>query len=288
MRVLVIGKTGQVGSELIRHAQDEADVFAPDRASLDIERPDQIRRALSDFRPDIVINTASFHNLPLCEKQADRAFAVNATATGDLASSSRDAGARFVTYSTDYVFSGDTGAPNCEDDPTGPLQAYGKSKRAGELAALAAYPSGTYVIRSCGLFGVSGAQSKGGNFVDKCIALARSGQLTTMTSEQIVSPTYADDLAIATLSLLAHREASPGIYHLVNEGTCSWYEFASAAIAMAGLKADITPVDRRGIDVAGFCRPIFSALANVKAKALGVTLPAWRDALERYIKRRYP
>jgi dTDP-4-dehydrorhamnose reductase len=287
MRVLIIGKTGQVGSELPHCIAGEAEVHAPDRAELDIERPDQTRASLDEFQPNVVINTAAFHDLPRCEAESERAYAVNVTAAENLAVACRAIGARLVTFSTDYVFFGDKGTPYIEEDDAGPLQVYGKSRLAGERAVLAAHPGGAYVIRTCGVYGVSGASSKGGNFVDKRIAEARAKQEVTIACEQVISPTSAEDLAVALWSLLTRTQAQPGVYHLVNEGACSWYEFARKAIELAGLPVTVKPIDRQGWDGAGFRRPLVSALSNCKAKALGVVLPSWQDALQRYLRRRY-
>jgi dTDP-4-dehydrorhamnose reductase len=287
MRLLIIGKTGQVGSELLRCVAGKAEVLAPDRAALDIEKHDQTWAVLDEFQPDIVINTAAFHDLTRCETEPDRAFAVNVTAAEDLAKACRVIGARFVTFSSDYVFSGDKCTPYTEEDDADPLQVYGTSRLAGERAVLAAHPDGAYVIRTCGTYGVSGSRSRGGNFVDKRIAEARTKQQIAIASEQIVSPTSAEDLAVALWSLLTRTQAQPGVYHLVNEGACSWYEFACKAIELAGLPVTVTPIDRSGRDGAGFRRPLVSALSNCKAKALGVVLPTWQDALQRYVRRRY-
>jgi dTDP-4-dehydrorhamnose reductase len=287
MRLLIIGKTGQVGSELLRCIAGEAEVHAPDRAVLDIEQPDQTRAVLEEFQPDIVINTAAFHDLARCETESGRAFAVNVTAAADLAAACRVVGSRLVAFSTDYVFSGDKGTPYIEEDDTGPLQVYGKSRLAGERAVLAAHPTGAYVIRTCGVYGVSGARSRGGNFVDKRIAEARATQQIAIACEQVVSPTSAEDLAVALWSLLTRTQAPPGVYHLVNEGACSWYEFAHKAIELAGLPVTVKPTDRQGWDGTGFRRPLVSALSNCKAKALDVVLPSWQDALQRYVRQRY-
>ena len=143
------------------------------------------------------------------------------------------------------------------------------------------------MIRSCGIYGVSGARSRGGNFVDKRIAEARAKQPIAIACEQVVSPTSAEDLAVALWSLLTRTQARPGIYHLINEGACSWYEFARKASEIAGLPVTVKPTDRQGWDGAGFRRPLVSALSNCRAKALGVVLPSWQDALQRYVRRRY-
>jgi dTDP-4-dehydrorhamnose reductase len=237
-------------------------------------------------RPDLVVNCAAFHNVPQCEEQPDQAFRVNCTAVRDLAVICRDAGARLFTFSSDYVFGGEGRTPYGEDDLPRPLQTYGISRLAGEHAALSAAPGHAVVIRTCGLYGQSGARSKGGNFVDGRVADARAGKTIEMAMEQIVAPTCTEDLSRAVLALAAAPVLAPGIYHLVNEGQCSWYELTLAIVEILGLPARVVPVDRQGRS-GNMRRPLYSVLANHKARGLGITLPPWRDALERYLRRRY-
>jgi dTDP-4-dehydrorhamnose reductase len=199
---------------------------------------------------------------------------INFVAVGEMARLCKKYGARFVTYSTDYVFDGRKGAPYNENDKIDPLQFYGVSKCAGEFAALNFYPEGSFVVRTCGLYGgMAGSPEKGGNFVLNIMKEGREKEIVEVSSEQIVSPTYAGDLSKATLSLL-EKEIDPGVYHLVNEGYCSWYEFAREIFKLAGIETKLVPADRKGSS-GTMKRPIFSALANTKAKARGVVLPSW-------------
>jgi dTDP-4-dehydrorhamnose reductase len=285
MRILLIGKTGQLGSDLLR-SNTGHEIIAPDRGELDICSKGAIKTALDRYRPDAVINTAAFHNVPLCETEPENAFRVNCVAVRDLAAACDRIGAHFVTFSSDYVFGGDKRTPYLEDDKPAPLQIYGMSRLVGEHAALAAAPQRAIVIRSCGLYGTSGAQSKGGNFVDKRIQDANAHSSIEMGNDQIVSPTCTDDLSKAVMQLIQHPEKEPGIYHLVNEGECSWYEFTKAIYKSMGLPVEVRPVDRGGRS-GEMRRPLFSALQNTKAKALGITLLPWRNALERYLKGKY-
>ena len=170
-----------------------------------------------------------------------------------------------------------------EDDRPVPLQIYGMTRLAGEYAALSAAPGHAIVIRTCGLYGISGAQSKGGNFVDKRIEDAKNHTSLEMGSDQIVSPTYTHDLSKAVLQLIEHPQREPGIYHLVNEGQCSWYELTKAIYEIMGLAVKVTPLDRGGKS-GDMRRPLYSALANTKARALGIILPHWRDALGEVFK----
>lgn len=285
MNILLIGKTGQLGSSILAE-QTPHQIYAPDRSELDIESRESCEQAISKFRPDVVINTAAFHNVPQCEVEPLRAFAVNCQSVRDLAAICKKMDVRLFTFSTDYVFGGEQRMPYREDDRTGPLQMYGISRLAGELAALATAPQHAVVIRTCGLYGLSGASSKGGNFVDKRIADAQTSSALEMGCDQVVSPTYTGDLAQAVLKLIEHPQLVPGIYHLVNEGECTWFEFTQAIYEIMNLKVKVLPVDRGGMS-GEMRRPLYSALANTKARALGITLPHWRDALKRYIREKY-
>lgn len=282
MKILLIGKTGQLGGDILRN-NTVHEIFAPDRKELDIQSPESLAAVIESRRPDVVINTAAFHNVPLCETEPATAFLVNCVAVRNLAAACNRINALFVTFSSDYVFGGEKRTPYREDDKPAPLQIYGMSRLVGEHAALSTAPDRAVVIRTCGLYGASGAKSKGGNFVDKRIQDARTATTMEMASEQIVSPTSTHDLSKAVLQLIEHPKKTPGIYHLVNEGECSWYEFTRAIYEIAGLNVKVTPVDRKG-RTGDMRRPLYSALANTKARALGITLPAWRDGLERYLR----
>jgi dTDP-4-dehydrorhamnose reductase len=193
-----------------------------------------------------------------------------------------------MTFSSDYVFGGGPQrSPIGEDETPAPLQVYGISRLAGEHAALATAPAHAMVIRTCGLYGASGAKSKGGNFVDGRVADGRAGKTIEMACEQIVAPTSTHDLSLAVLALAEHPAATPGLYHLVNEGPCSWYDLTAAIVEILGLPAKVIPVDRGGV-TGTMRRPLYSVLDNRRAKALGITMRPWRAALEDYLSRRYP
>jgi len=286
MKILLIGATGQLGSDILRN-NDGHEIDAPDRSRLDLSRPAQMAETIRARRPAVVINCAAFHNVPLCEEEPEQAFRMNCVAVRDLAALCREIDAWLVTFSTNYVFGGDKLTPYIEDDAPSPLQVYGITRLAGEHAALSAAPDRAVVIRTCGLFGRSGAHSKGGNFVDGRVTDARKGSLIEMSSDQTISPTSTHDLSRAVLSLIAHPGLRPGIYHLVNEGACTWYELTRAIVELLALETDIRPVDRGG-RTGAMRRPLYSALANTRARALGVTLRPWREALADYLCARYP
>jgi dTDP-4-dehydrorhamnose reductase len=281
VRIVLIGASGQLGGDLLRHNRVHA-IDAPGRDRVDLARPGPLAEYLRAARPELVVNCAAFHNVPLCEQEPEQAFRVNCVAVRDLAAVCRDLGARLVTFSTDYVFRGDRRTPYAEDDLPGPVQIYGITRLAGENAALAAAPGHAVVIRTCGLYGRSGAKSKGGNFVDKMLDAGRRQSVIEMSVDQTVAPTSTDDLARAVLALIEHPGLRPGIYHLVNDGECTWYEFTRAIMELAGLPAEVRPVDRGG-RTGDMRRPLYSVLANTRARALGIALRPWREALSDYL-----
>lgn len=286
MKILLIGATGQLGGDILRNNKGH-DIVAPDRSTLDLAKAAQMADYVRGLRPDMIINCAAFHNVPLCEQEPEQAFRINCAAVRDLAAVCREIAAWLVTFSSDYVFDGEKRTPYLENDHPAPLQIYGITRLAGEHAALATAPDRAVVIRTCGLYGRSGARSKGGNFVDGRVADARSGKRIEMASEQVLAPTSTDDLSRAVLSLIAHPRLAAGIYHLVNEGQCSWYEFTRAIVDILGARVEVVPVDRGGRS-GDMRRPVYSVLANTRARALGITLRAWRDALADYLHVKYP
>jgi dTDP-4-dehydrorhamnose reductase len=282
MKILLIGKTGQLGGDILRNGARH-EIHAHDETTLDITAPDIVRAAIADLRPDVVINTAAFHNVPRCEAESLEAFRVNCVAVRDLAAACNEAGCRLVTFSSDYVFGGEKRTPYREDDPPAPLQMYGISRLAGERAALSTGPDHAVVIRTCGLYGISGAASKGGNFVDQRIADARKGGPLDMGCDQVVSPTWTGDLSKAVLRLIELPSLTPGIYHLVNEGECTWFEFTKEIYRILGLSVEVRPVDRKGLS-GTMRRPLYSALENVKAKKIGISLQHWKSGLDNYLR----
>jgi dTDP-4-dehydrorhamnose reductase len=285
VRILLVGRTGQLGDDLLGHRGGH-EIDAPTREELDVCSSAALDAAIRPGRYDWVVNTAAFHDVPRCELEPETAFRVNCVAVRDLALACQRAGTRLATFSTDYVFGGEKRTPYGEDDAPSPLQIYGITRLAGELAARSTAPDHAVVIRTCGLYGASGARQKGGNFVDRRVADGRVGGRLEMGSDQTVSPTSTSDLAIAVLQLLEHPRVSPGVYHLANGGACTWYEFTRAIHEIMGFTGELVPVDRGG-RTGAMRRPLYSALSSAKAAALAVRLPPWRDALERYLRAKH-
>ena len=287
MKIVLIGATGQLGSDLIRNNPGH-DIIAPGRDVLDLERMEQVADVIRREKPEVIINCAAFHNVPLCEERPEQAFRINCVAVRDLARLANECGAWFVTLSSDYVFGGGgQREPYLEGHKPMPLQIYGISRLAGECAALATSPARSVVIRTCGLYGKSGARSKGGNFIDGRVADGIAGRRIEMASEQTVAPTSTEDLSRAIFSLINHQGLESGIYHLVNEGACTWYELTRAVIEILRLPAEVVPVDRGGRSEE-MRRPLYSVLGNTRAHALGIRLQLWQDALRDYLRQKYP
>ncbi len=285
MKILIIGKTGQLGSALVRNAIASGhDVFAPAKHELNITNKQSFLTAMKLFSPEVVINTAAYHNVPLCEVNPMKAFQVNCIAVKEIAEISSDFNAWFVSFSTDYVFDGKKGEPYTESDTPKPLQIYGLSKLAGEYAALSYLNS--IVVRTCGLYGLQGATSKGGNFVDNRIKDSEKNDHLEVSNDQTVSPTYAVDLSNAVLQLITHPLKESGIYHLVNQGYCTWYEFTKEIFRVLNINIELVSVDRKGKSD-NMRRPLFSALKNEKAAKIGIDLPHWKDGLIRYLNIKY-
>ncbi len=286
MKILLIGATGQLGGDLLRNNPGH-EMVAPSRHALDLARPAEAVAMVTQLRPDIVINCAAFHNVPKCEEDPAQAFLINCAAVRDLAAACAKADSWLVNFSSDYVFGGERSTPWQEDDLPAPVQIYGITRLAGEHAALAAAPERAVVIRTCGLYGIAGARSKGGNFVDGRVADARAGKRIEMACEQIVTPTSTDDLSRAVFALISNSGLSGGVYHLVNEGECSWYEFTCEIVRLVGAESEVVPVDRGG-RMGEMRRPLYSVLANTRAGALGVSLRPWQEALADYLRVKYP
>lgn len=219
MRAVVLGSGGQLGRCLLDTAPAAFEVTALDRASLDITDHAGIRAMLQALRPAVVINAAAYTAVDQAEDDAERAFAVNEIAAGELASSCESMGARLLHVSTDFVFDGASSRPYRPDDPTHPLGAYGRSKLAGEVAVRAANPA-SIIVRTSWLY-----SEYGHNFVLTMLRLMKAGGPLRVVGDQTGSPTYARGLANVLWRLAASGEQG-GILHWCDEGQTSWHGFA--------------------------------------------------------------
>lgn len=247
-----------------------------DRAACDVTDLDALRRALGSGPFTAVINCAAYTQVDRAEDEEERAFAVNARGAGNAAQAAKEIGATFLHLSTDYAFDGKKRAPYTEEDPPSPLGAYARSKVAGEEAVREA--GGRWIIVRTGeLYGHGGR-----NFFHAILARARSGQPLRVVSDQVVTPTWARDLA-RQLALLLQRAPPGGLYHCTAQGEATWHQAALAALELAGLEAAVEPVSTAEYG-SRTPRPLYSVLEHHKLEALGLyRMRPWREALGEWI-----
>jgi dTDP-4-dehydrorhamnose reductase len=261
-KILLFGAGGMLGHAL-RNVFPHAVI--PGHKDVDITDPVAVGEIIHRHRPTTVINAAAYTDVDGCEDNRDHAFAVNGKAPGIIAAACSECGATLVHYSTDYVFDG-TKREYREDDPPNPISIYGQSKLAGEIA-IHKNTDDYRIIRTSWLYG-----SFGKNFVDTILTLSKQMPVVRVVDDQRGKPTYTVDLAQKTPEILS---CSPGIYHITNDGICSWYEFAQAFIPNA-MPCSTAEFPRKAK------RPAFSVLVNTKTKPLR----HWRDAVTEYIQKK--
>lgn len=280
MKIVVTGATGQLGTEVVSAlAGEQVDAFG--RLELDLCDFVYSRTRISGIRPDAVVNAAAFTRVDDCENEPERAFWVNTYAVRNLAQVCADVGCVLVHVSTDYVFDGMKTTPYTEDDPPNPLSVYGTSKLAGEYFVRTLVPR-HYVIRTSGLYGKAGAASRRGNFVETMLRLADEKQPIRVVDGHVLTPSWARDVARKIIDLL--RTDRFGLYHVTNAGHCSWFDFARAIFALAGVTPHVLPATT---DATGARRPRYSVLAHARLAAMGADdLPSWQEALAAYLRER--
>lgn len=271
MRVAVLGAAGQLGSDLV----ETFDAVPLTHGSVDVTDPESLD-ALREIEPDVVINAAAYVRVDDAEVEAEEAFRVNAVGALNVARACDEIGAANVYISTDYVFDGRKGEPYDEEDAPNPINVYGLSKHAGEILT-AKYSSKYYVIRVASLYGRPGK----GNFVDSIIKRAREEGEVKVVDDVFMSPTYSKDVSYMLRRFL-DLEPSFGVYHLVNEGYCSWFDFARKIFDILGEDVQMTPIKSDELDRRAR-RPVFSGLKNRKLDDLGLDMRGWEDALKDYI-----
>jgi len=284
-RYVVIGATGQLGSDLVRTFDDRSGELVPlSTRDVDILDAAATRSTLEALRPTWVLNTAAYNLVDRAEEDGRSAFALNAEAVGSLAAVCQSIGARLVHFSTDYVFDGAKRTPYLETDPPRPISVYGESKLAGERLALERCER-TVIFRVCGLFGLAGALGRGkGNFVETMVRLAGEGRALRVVSDQVLCPSYTLDLARKVWAVLP-KVAHP-VYHLTNAGQTSWYNFARRALDLTGVAANLTAVTAAEYG-ARARRPAYSVLAHAHLATLGEDdLRPWDAALAAYVAER--
>lgn len=272
MKVMIIGSKGMLGSMLCQTFAD-LDPVCVDKGEIDITSIDSVRDKMSEVQPDIIINAAAYTDVDGAEANRDEAFRVNEDGVRNLATVARDIDATLVHYSTDYVFSGATEEGYMEDDPPGPaVNTYGESKLAGERALKEVGPV-FFLIRSAWLYGPNGK-----NFVNTMLNLAKDHSSLSVVNDQHGSPTFTKDVAEFTKKLI--KESYPkGIYHAVNEGMTTWFDFANKIFQLSHAQVDVKPIPTKDYPLPAK-RPAFSVLQNTR----GPKMRMWEDALDEYIR----
>lgn len=282
MKVLVTGAGGQLGLDLVDAFADH-DVVGLTHADLQVDNEAEVMAAVRDHEPDLVVHAGAWTDVDGCERDPDRAHRVNALGAWWVARACRILDACMVYVSTDYVFDGrgrrgTNGElrPYTEFDPPDPLNAYGRTKEAGEQLVRQTLAE-HYVVRTSWLSG-----ARGRNFVHTMLRMGQERGWVRVVDDQVGSPTYTRDLAAAIRELAVTGRF--GTYHRTNSGTCSWYQFAAAIFELAGLDVDLQPIPSSELDRPA-PRPAYSALSDRHSMLSGLkVMPHWREGLSRLLE----
>lgn len=282
LSILITGSNGQLGNEI-----REASALYPyynfiftDIAELDITDAGQVEQFLSQHNIDVVINCAGYTAVDRAEEEPDIAKLINYAAVVNLVQACKKYDIYLVHISTDYVFDGKNHRPYKEDDRPNPASTYGKSKLAGEEAVMTCLEKGM-IIRTSWLY-----SSFGSNFVKTILKKGAEKGKLDVVDDQVGCPTYARDLAVTILKILPKALSTHQfeIYHYSNEGECSWYDLAKAAVELANIPCQVNPVTSEEYPQQA-PRPFYSVLDKTKIKQqLGITIPHWRESLRDCIK----
>lgn len=286
--VLVTGSNGQVGFELRRSLAPLGKVVALDRSGCDLSRPDDIRRVVREYRPDVIVNPAAYTAVDKAESEAELVYAINAVAAGVLAEEAKALDSLLVHYSTDYVFDGTKAGAYVETDVVNPQSVYGKSKLAGEQA-IAAVGGPNLVFRTCWVAG-----AHGGNFAKTMLRLGRERDNLRVIADQFGAPTTAALIADVTAQIVARHWLSgdrkafaSGVYHLAAAGETTWHGYATDVLRYAvacGVELKVDPARVEAIPASEYPlpapRPANSRLDTSKLRgAFGIHLPQWQQGV---------
>jgi dTDP-4-dehydrorhamnose reductase len=279
VKLLVIGKNGQVGGELLKALPPSFEVSATDRSTLDLARPEQIASVIQASNPQVIINAAAYTAVDKAESDQATAQAINATAPGVMADAAKSIGALLVHYSTDYVFDGEKDGLYNEHDAPGPLGVYGRTKLDGERAIQA---SGCrhLILRTEWVYGPYGA-----NFMLTMLRLAASRPELRVVDDQFGAPTSARAIAEATARILsAGVPQDSGLYHMTAGGQTTWCGFARAILAGSGSKVPVVAIPTKDYPTPA-ARPRNSLFDNSRfEKRFGFRLPAWEEGLRQCLQ----
>ena len=288
MKVLLLGPNGQLGSDIRRLHEQEGcpfELIAVARKQLDVAVAGMVEKTLAAEDFDVLINCTSYHKTDEVEDNATYAFAVNTHAVQAMARICATKRARLIHISTDYVFGGDVtrARPLREGDPVAPVNVYGASKAMGETLARLATDD-VVILRVASLFGVAGASGKGGNFVETIIRMGWERKPLRVVDDQFMSPTATADVARVVMKMVRDG-CSPGLYHVVNSGAASWFDFAKSIIYLTRINTDVAPCSTQAYPTRAM-RPRYSVLDNTRISASFGEMPAWQPSLEDYLRRK--
>ena len=286
MKVFLIGVDGQLGTDIEQCFKSKGiEVHGLiGLEEIDICDYDGSFGKIRDSKPDLVINTAAFHNVDLCEDEPGQAFKVNVGGVKNIAGICRKMDIPLMHFSTDYVFDGSKSSPYLEGDCPRPLSIYAISKHGGERVVqymLDKY----YLIRLSGLYGHAGCTGKGNmNFIETMLKLAESKKEIKVVDDQVLTPTSTIDVAEKLSELI--MTGKYGLYHMTSTGSCSWFEFASEIFKFAGIDIDVLQVSSEEFGAKAI-RPGYSVLDNSNLREAGLKdMRSWKEALREYIKDR--
>jgi dTDP-4-dehydrorhamnose reductase len=277
MRVTIFGASGLLGKALM-HEWNGDTVTGLTSHAADIRDGKRVQQVVQESNPEWIVLTAAYTDVDGCEGNPDLAFAVNSDGAVNVATAAKEVGARLVFLSSDYVFDGKKTTPYETGDARNPQSVYGRTKAEAEIRLLELMPE-CCIARTSWLFGIGGKC-----FPDTILKLAATRPALDVVNDQRGSPTYAVDLAHAIVQLC--RKNATGIVHVTNAEDCTWFEFAQEIVLNTGLPATVRPVSSQ--QMARLApRPAYSVLSPASLHALGIQMPSWRDALQRYLKERH-
>ena len=282
-KILVTGSNGQLGWELGQLASNYPafEFVLVDRSQLDLAFPESFEKIIQTIAPDCIVNTAAYTAVDKSETEKDLSNTVNATAVQVLASICKNLAIPFITYSTDYVFDGESKVPYSTTTKVDPVNYYGSTKAAGEKMAMEANED-TIVIRTSWVF-----SSHGNNFVKTMMRLMKERDQLNIVADQKGRPTYAKDLAIATMQMIEainSGKSIKGIYHFANMGETTWFDFAVKIKAIAGLDCALHPIETKDFPTPAK-RPAYSVLNTSKIEEdIKMDIRHWEEALLECIK----
>lgn len=274
-RILLTGGTGLLGQALLPGLFAWGEVRAPAQSEVDLNDPATVHKAISEYKPHLLIHLAAQTHVDQCEGAPEETLRVNARGTAHVAIAAAREGARVVLLSTDYVFDGGQRVPYREYQTTAPLNVYGRSKEEAERAVLSVVED-SLVVRSASLFGHGGR-----NFVNAILERGRRGESLQIVNDQVQSPTWVQHLATAVIR--AAVSDMKGILHLTARGGCTWFEFAQAILTRAGLTVSCEPISSARLGRPAR-RPAYSVLeTRLAEETLGVRIPDWHEGLAAYL-----